>query len=61
VGCLITKDRDLLVLNIELRACWHSIVPACPQFNIQDKKDLLSDLERAMNLVPDNFAEKKGA
>jgi len=38
-----------------------STVPACPKFNIQDKKDLLSDLERAVNFVPENVAEKKGA
>jgi len=26
-----------------------STVPACPKFNIQDRKELVSDLERAMN------------
>ena len=36
-------------------------VPACPKFNIQDNKDLLCDLERAVNFVPENVAEKKGA
>jgi len=38
-----------------------STVPACPKFNIQDKKELLSDLERAMNFLPENVAERKGA
>jgi len=36
-----------------------STVPACPKFNIQDRKELVSDLERAMNFVPGNIADKK--
>jgi len=37
-----------------------STVPACPKFNIQDRKELVSDLERVMNFVPGNIADKKG-
>jgi len=37
-----------------------STVPACPKFNIQDRKELVSDLERAMNFVSGNIADKKG-